>query len=42
MKKEVPPVLDAMSDLVLSYRPKSKAKKARKRRPARRGKRAEN
>jgi hypothetical protein len=34
--KPVPPVLDKMADLVLSYRPKSKAKKARKRKKAKR------
>lgn len=31
MKKETPAVLDAITDVVLSYRPKSKIKKARKR-----------
>ena len=32
--KPVPPVLDKMADLVLSYRPKSKVKKPRKRKKA--------
>jgi hypothetical protein len=34
--KPVPPILDKMADLVLSYRPKSKVKKARKRKKAKR------
>lgn len=31
MKKQAPPILDLIADKVLSYRPKSKVKKARKR-----------
>lgn len=31
MKKKPPAILDAVADKVLSYRPKSKVKKARKR-----------
>lgn len=31
MKKQSPEILDAVADVVLSYRPKSKVKKARKR-----------
>lgn len=38
----IPEVLDKMTDLVLAYRPKAKAKKARKRRKAPRRKRVEN
>jgi hypothetical protein len=34
--KPIPPVLDKMADLVLHYRPKSKVKKARKRKKAKR------
>lgn len=34
--KTVPPILDKMTDLVLNYRPKSKAKKPRKRKKAKR------
>ena len=34
--KPVPEVLDKMADLVLNYRPKSKVKKARKRKKAKR------
>lgn len=36
--KKTPPVLDAIADVVLAYRPKSKQKKARKRKKAKRGK----
>ena len=38
----VPEVLDKMTDLVLAYRPKAKAKKARKRKKSTRRKRAES
>jgi hypothetical protein len=34
--KGTPEVLDRIADVVLNYRPKSKAKKARKRKKARR------
>ena len=34
--KNVPPVLDAIADTVLAYRPKSKVKKPRKRKKAKR------
>ena len=34
--KPVPSILGKMTDLVLSYRPKSKVKKARKRKKAKR------
>lgn len=34
--KTVPPILDKMADLVLSYHPKDKAKKPRKRKKAKR------
>ena len=40
--KHVPEVLDKMTDLVLAYRPKAKAKKARKRKKAPKRKRVEN
>jgi len=35
--KKTPPVLDAIADVVLAYRPKSKVKKPRKRKKAKRG-----
>jgi hypothetical protein len=34
--KKTPPVLDAIADVVLAYRPKSKRKKPRKRKKAKR------
>jgi hypothetical protein len=34
--KKTPPVLDAIADVVLAYRPKSKLKKPRKRKKAKR------
>ncbi len=34
--KPVPEVLDKMADVILAYRPKSKAKKPRKRKKAKR------
>ena len=37
-----PKVLDRIADIVLAYRPKSKAKKPRKRKKANRSKRVEN
>lgn len=37
--KKTPPVLDAIADVVLAYRPKSKVKKPRKRKKAKRVKR---
>jgi hypothetical protein len=37
-----PPELDRIADLVLNYRPKTRAKKARKRKKARRSKRVGN
>jgi hypothetical protein len=40
--KPVPPILDKMADLVLAYRPKSKAKKPRKRKKAKRSKPVES
>ena len=36
--KDTPEVLDRIADVVLNYRPKSKAKKARKRKKANRRK----
>ena len=40
--KNVPEVLDKIADVVLAYRPKSKQKKARKRKGNRKFKRPEN
>ena len=40
--KPVPEVLDAIADVVLAYRPKSKVKKARKRKKAKMPQRVEN
>jgi len=40
--KPVPEVLDKIADVVLNYRPKSKAKKPRKRKKARKAQRVEN
>jgi hypothetical protein len=42
MKPVRPELLDAIADVVLAYRPKSKVKKARKRKKAKRVQRAEN
>ena len=39
MKRKTPPVLDAIADVVLAYRPKSKRKKPRKRKKVKRVKR---
>jgi hypothetical protein len=36
MKQKAPPVLEAVADVVLAYRPKSKRKKPRKRKKAKR------
>jgi hypothetical protein len=38
MRRKPPPVLDAIADVVLAYRPKSKRKKPRKRKKAKRAK----
>jgi len=40
--KPVPEVLDKMADVILAYRPKSKVKKARKRKKSKRAQRVEN
>jgi hypothetical protein len=40
--KNVPEVLDKISDIVLAYRPKAKQKKAHKRKGTRKFKRPEN
>lgn len=39
MKQKAPKALDAIADVVLNYRPKSKMKKPRKRKKAQRAKR---
>ena len=40
--KKTPPVLDAIADVVLAYRPKSKQPKPKKRKKAKRAKRTNN